>query len=296
MAIAQAAAGSGQPTPGAGARGNLLAGKVALVTGAARGQGRSHAVRLAREGAAIIAVDICRQIESVPYPMATEEDLEETARQVKACGGTAVTAVADVRDHAELKRAVDAGVAELGRLDVVVANAGIMAPVRPGVSRERAFSDVVDVNLRGVWSTVTVSRGHLVRGGRGGSIILISSVAGVRPLGAGGGYTEAKHGVIGCMRETAQDLARYMVRCNAILPTNTGTPMLLNEATYRLFRTDLEHPALEDAREPMASLNLLPVAYIDPADVSEAVLWLASDLSRYVTGAALPVDAGASLK
>jgi NAD(P)-dependent dehydrogenase (short-subunit alcohol dehydrogenase family) len=212
----------------AGRRGGLLAGKVALVTGAARGQGRSHAVRLAREGAAVIAVDICRQIESVPYPMSTEEDLEETARQVKAYGATVVTAVADVRDHTELKRAVDAGVAELGRLDVIVANAGIMAPVRPGVP--------------------------------------------------------------------AQDLGRYSVRGNAILPTNTATPMLLNEATYRLFRADLEHPALDDAREPMASMNLLPVAYIDPADVSEAVLWLASDLSRYVTGVALPVDAGASLK
>jgi (+)-trans-carveol dehydrogenase len=274
----------------------LMHGKVALITGAARGQGRSHAVRLAEEGASVILIDICRQIETVPYPMATEDDLEETVRLVKACGVGVAPFVVDVRDHDELKRAVDTGVTELGGLDIVVANAGIMAPVVPGVSRVQAFQDVVDVNLRGVWSTVAVSRGHLLRRGPGGSIILIASVAGVRPVGAGGGYSEAKHGVIGCMRATAEELAPFMIRCNAVLPTNTATPMLLNEATYRLFRPDLEHPALDDVREGMASMNAMPVPFVESEDISEAVLWLASHRSRYVTGAVIPVDAGALLK
>jgi (+)-trans-carveol dehydrogenase len=274
----------------------LLDGKVALVTGAARGQGRNHAVRLAQEGASVILVDICRQIETVPYPMATEGDLDETVRLVKACGGRAAAFVVDVREHDELKRAVDEGVTEFGGLDIVVANAGIMAPVIPGVSRVQAFQDVVDVNLRGVWSTVAVSRSHLLRRGPGGSIILISSVAGVRPVGAGGGYGEAKHGVIGCMRATAEELAPYLIRCNAVLPTNTATPMLLNVATYRLFRSDLEDPTLDDARDGMTSMNAMPVPYVEPDDVSEAVLWLASPGSRYVTGALIPVDAGALLK
>ena len=270
--------------------------RVALITGAARGQGRSHALRLADDGMAIIAIDICRQIDSVPYPLATEDDLAETARLVRARGVPVVPLVADVRDHAALKAAVNEAVSELGRLDVVVANVGIMAPIQPGTDRVQAFQDVIDVNLRGVWSTVTVSRRHLINGRRGGSIIVIASLAAMKPVGAGGGYAEAKHGVLGVMRATASDLGPYMIRCNAVLPSNTSTPMLHNRATYRLFRPDLEDPTLDDVTPGMAGMHLLPVPFVEAEDVSEAVAWLASERSRYVTGAVIPVDAGALLR
>jgi SDR family mycofactocin-dependent oxidoreductase len=271
-----------------------MQGKVALITGAARGQGRSHAVRLAQEGADIIAVDVCSQIKSVPYPMATEADLAETARLVEELDRRVVTQVADVRDRAPLAAAVDAGVAALGQLDVVVANAGII-PLGSGIPPV-AFLDAVSVDLVGVINTVETAFPHL---GAGASIICIGSMAAMMP-GAGdapgtAGYSHAKRGVARFTHDLALALAPHGIRVNAVHPGNIDTDMLQNDAMYRLFRPDLENPTREDVQPAFGSMHKLPVNTLDPADISEAVLYLASDASRYVTGLQLKVDAGALL-
>jgi SDR family mycofactocin-dependent oxidoreductase len=271
-----------------------MQGKVALVTGAARGQGRSHAVRLAQEGADIIAVDVCSQIKSVSYPMATEADLAETARLVEELDRRVVTQVADVRDRAPLAAAVAAGIAALGHLDVVVANAGII-PLGEGIPPV-AFLDAVSVDLVGVINTVEAAFPHL---GAGASVICIGSMAAMMP-GAGGapgtaGYSHAKRGVARFTHDLALALAPHNIRVNAVHPGNIDTDMLQNEAMYHLFRPDLEHPTREDTQAAFGSMHKLPVNTLDPADISEAVLYLASDASRYVTGLQLKVDAGALL-
>jgi SDR family mycofactocin-dependent oxidoreductase len=271
-----------------------MEGKVALVTGAARGQGRSHAVRLAQEGADIIAVDVCSQISSVPYPMATEADLAETARQVEELDRRVVAQVADVRDRAPLAAAVAAGVAALGRLDVVVANAGII-PLGSGIP-PIAFLDAVSVDLVGVINTVEAAFPHL---GAGASIICIGSMAAMMPgapdTPGTAGYSHAKRGVARFTHDLALALAPHSIRVNAVHPGNIDTDMLQNDAMYRLFRPDLEHPAREDVQSAFGSMHKLPVNTLDPADISEAVLYLASDAARYVTGLQLKVDAGALL-
>jgi len=270
-------------------------GKVAFITGAARGQGRSHAVALAGEGADIIAVDICRQIEDVGYPMATAADLAETVRLVEAHGRRIIATEVDVRDDEALVAAVDAGVAELGRLDIVLANAGI-AVSKLGTSRVAAFRTVVDVNLTGVFTTIEATRQHLIDGGRGGAIVITSSLAGLRALGAGGGYTESKHGLVGLMKSAAIELAPHFIRVNSIHPTSVLTPMIDNDHLPKMFRPDLAHPTLDDATEGLKSLNLLPLPYLEVSDVTNAVLFLVSDDARYITGVALPVDAGGLIK
>jgi SDR family mycofactocin-dependent oxidoreductase len=272
-----------------------MQGKVALVTGAARGQGRSHAVRLAQEGAEIIAVDVCAQIESVPYPMATKADLAETARLVEELDRRVVTQVADVRDRAPLAAAVQEGVTALGHLDVVVANAGIV-PLGSGIPPV-AFLDAVSVDLVGVINTVEAAFPHL---GPGASVICIGSMAAMMPGGADdapgtAGYSHAKRGVARFAHDLALALAPHSIRVNAVHPGNIDTDMLQNDAMYRLFRPDLEHPAREDAQPAFGAMHQLPVNTLDPADISEAVLFLASDASRYVTGLQLKVDAGALL-
>jgi SDR family mycofactocin-dependent oxidoreductase len=274
-------------------------GKVAFITGAARGQGRSHAVRLAEEGADIIAVDLCAQIAGVPYPMATPEDLDETVKEVEALDRRIVARVADVREADQLAAAVAEGMAELGRLDIVCANAGITGPyaeLTDLAARVAMFEQVADVNLTGVFRTVEAAKRALIDSGDGGSVIITSSLAGLRALGAGGGYTEAKHGLVGMMRSYAHELAPHMIRVNSIHPTNVATPMILNEATARAFRPDLENPTEDDVAEALSFLNLLPIPYVEARDISNAVLWLASDEARYVTGVALPVDAGGAIK
>ena len=273
-------------------------GKVAFITGAARGQGRSHAIRLAQEGADVIAVDICEQIDGVPYPMATPADLDETVRAVEALDRRIVARVADVRDLGQLTRVVEEGVAEFGRLDIVCANAAILGP-RYGdspESRMEAFRLLLDVNLTGVYATVEACKAALIDAGGGGSVILTSSLAGLRALGAGGGYGESKHGIVGMMRNYAVELAPHMIRVNSIHPTNVNTPMIMNDRVFRSFRPDLENPTREEAEVSMPAMNLLPIPYVESVDISNAVLWLASDEARYVTGVALPVDAGAMLK
>ena len=222
-------------------------GKVAFITGAARGQGRAHAVRLAEEGADIIAVDICKQIDSVRIPLSTPEDLAETADMVKNLDRRIVTAEVDVRDFDALKAAVDAGVEQLGRLDIVVANAGIgTTGVKLHKMREDIFDETIDVNLGGVWKTVKAAVPHLQAGGRGGSIVITSSVGGIKAYPQVGHYIAAKHGVVGLMRTFAVELGHQSIRVNTVHPTHVCTPLLMNEATYRLFRPDLENPGPDD--------------------------------------------------
>ena len=274
-----------------------VAGKVAFITGAARGQGRSHAIRLAQEGANIIAVDICEDVPGIPYPGATEADLAETVKLVEALDRRIVAAKADVRDYAGLKAVLDDGVAQLGRLDIVSANAGIgTAPVPAWEMDESVWQTMIDINLTGVWHTAKAAIPLLIEGGHGGSIILTSSAAGLQAYENIAHYVSAKHGVVGLMRTLALELAPHFIRVNSIHPTQVDTPMIQNEPTWRLFRPDLEHPTEADFAPASQAMNALPIPWVEPVDISNAVLYLASDESRYVTGVALPVDAGAVIK
>ncbi|WP_029111112.1 mycofactocin-coupled SDR family oxidoreductase [Mycobacterium sp. URHD0025] len=264
-----------------------LAGKVAFITGAARGQGRAEALRLAADGADIIAIDLCAQIESVPYPLATPDDLAATVKLVEESGARIVAAQVDVRDEEALRSALRAGVEQLGRLDIVVANAGI-APMQSGPD---GWRDVIDVNLTGVHHTVEAAMPIMVEQGDGGSIVLISSAAGLIGVGGGDrgslGYTAAKHGVVGLMRAYANFLAPRSIRVNSIHPTGVDTPMINNEFT----RSWLKHVA-EELNAPTDFGNALPVQVVQVEDIANAVAWLVSDQARYVTGVTLPVDAG----
>jgi (+)-trans-carveol dehydrogenase len=272
-------------------------GKVAFITGAARGQGRSHAIRLAQEGADIIAVDVCKQLDGVKLPMATPDDLAETVRQVEALGRQIHAVEADVRDMALMQAVVDDGVTKFGRLDIVIANAGLASDgAKLGRMDEKTWRDMIDVNLTGVWITTRVSTGHILAGRRGGSIILTSSIGGIRAAENIGHYTTAKTGVIGLMRTLALELGSRNVRVNAICPTQVSTAMLHNEPTYRMFRPDLENPTVDDFAIASQRMQALPIPWVDPEDISNAALFLASDEARYITGVALPVDGGALLK
>jgi SDR family mycofactocin-dependent oxidoreductase len=274
-------------------------GKVAFITGAARGQGRSHAIRLAEEGADIIAVDIAEDIDSVRrfYHGATEADLAETVKQVEALDRRIVATKADVRDYPALKQALDNGVAELGHVDIVSANAGIFVfgELAQDVS-EQDWKDVIDINLTGVWHTAKAAIPHLIEQGTGGSIVLTSSTAGLKGFPGVSQYVASKHGVVGLMKTLALELAPHSIRVNSVHPTGVATDMILNEATYRLFLPDAENPTQEQAAEVFASTNALPVPWVQPRDISNAVLFLASDEARYVTGIQLPVDAGFTVK
>ncbi|MGV0793806.1 mycofactocin-coupled SDR family oxidoreductase [Mycolicibacterium sp. XJ1819] len=274
-----------------------VAGKVAFVTGAARGQGRSHTVRLAEEGADIIAVDICRGFADSTAPAATPEDLAETADLVKNLDRRVVTAEVDVRDYDALKAAVDSGVEQLGRLDIVVANAGIGTTGRKlhKISDDR-WDETIDVNLGGVWKTVKAAVPHLLAGGRGGSVILTSSVGGTKAYPQVGHYIAAKHGVVGLMRTFAVELGQHSIRVNSVHPTHVCTPLLMNEQTYRMFRPDLPDPGPDDLAPICQSFHFLPIPWVEPVDISNAVLFLASEEARYITGVTLPVDAGSLLK
>jgi SDR family mycofactocin-dependent oxidoreductase len=264
-----------------------LSGKVAFITGAARGQGRAHAVKLASEGADIIAVDLCDQIASVPYPLADPDDLAATVKLVEETGARIYAAEADVRERESLKSALRAGTEALGdRLDIVIANAGI-APM----AGADAWQDVIDVNLTGVYNTVDVAMKPMVKFGNGGSIVLTSSVAGLvglgSPLAGSIGYAAAKHGIVGLMRVYANVLAQFSIRVNSIHPAGVDTPMIDNDFT----RSWLEGMAQQSQGGPSMT-NALPVQTLDVEDIANAVLWLVSDASRYVTGVTLPLDAG----
>lgn len=263
-----------------------LEGKVAFITGIGRGQGRSHAVRLAAEGADIIGVDICADFDSVAYPMSTKEDLDETVRQVEALGHAIVARVADVRDRPALQTVVDEGVARFGRLDFAVANAGIS----PGHFRlttaeedKQAWDDGIGVMLTGAWNTTQVAIPHIVAGGRGGAVVLTGSTAGLRGMG-GGSYGAAKHGVVGIMRSLANDHAADNIRVNVIHPTAVNTLMATNEAMAAFLAYQVG--------QGVHLRNALPVELLEPEDISNALAFLLSDEARYITGTNLPVDAG----
>jgi (+)-trans-carveol dehydrogenase len=271
-----------------------VAGKVAFVTGAARGQGRAHAVRLAEEGADLIAVDLCADVDTVGYPGATEADLAETVAQVAKLDRRIVAAKADVRDIDGLRTAVDRGVAELGRLDIVVGNAGISGDGMPTeMLAEDAWATMLDINLTGVWHTAKAAIPHLAEGG---AIVLTSSMLGLRGGGYLAHYASAKHGLVGLMHALANELAPRSIRVNSIHPGNVRTPMIENEHFYRSLRPDLAEPTLDDVAAVIGHYHLLPVPFIEARDISNAVLFLASDEARYITGVALPVDAGAVAK
>jgi SDR family mycofactocin-dependent oxidoreductase len=275
-------------------------GKVAFVTGAGRGQGRSHAVRLAEEGADIIAVDICRDVSTVGYPMASPEDLQETARLVEKLDRRVVAAQADVRDVIQLRSALERGLAELGKLDIVVAQAGI-APLR-GQPPLQAWCDVIDTNLIGTINAIQVALPHLTDGA---SIIATGSAAAlmnhaiVESPGAdpgGTGYAFAKRALAEYVHELAVNLAPKKIRANAVHPTNVNTPMLQSDPMYRSFRRDLENPTREDAERAFPAMQAMPIPYVEPVDISNAVVFLASDEARYITGMQLRIDAGGYLK
>ena len=272
-----------------------LDGKVAFITGAARGQGRSHAVRLASEGADIIAVDLCAPVKTIAYDTAGPEDLEETVRQVEALGRRCLASRADVRDLAALTAAVDAGVAELGRLDIVLANAGIFSAGRMLDMDEETWSTMIDVNLSGSWKAVRAAAPHIVAGGRGGSIVITSSLAALTANENMVHYSAAKAGLVGMMKVIAKELAPHQIRVNSVHPTTVATEMILNDAFYQLFRPDLDAPTREDFEVAGKTLNALPVAAVESQDVTEAIMYLVADSGRYVTGTTLVVDAGASL-
>jgi SDR family mycofactocin-dependent oxidoreductase len=277
-----------------------LEGKVALITGAARGQGRSHAVRLAQEGADIIAVDICQDIESNPYPLATPEDLKETQRLVEEQDRRIVALQADVRERSQLKQALDTGIAELGRLDIVVANAGIL-PMAMGDPDPLDFVDAVDVDLIGVMNAVAVAIPHL---GEYASIVITGSTAGMMSgttdnptMGPGGaGYSWSKKSIIGYTEQMALALAPRFIRVNAVHPTNCNTHLLHNDGLYSQFRPDLESPTREDVIPAFTAFQAMPIPYVEPVDISNLVLFLASDEARYITGQQIRVDAGSLLK
>jgi len=274
-------------------------GKVAFITGAARGQGRSHALRLAQEGADIIAVDICESIPGMEkyYAGATEEDLAETVRQIEALDRRIVARKADVRDYPAVKAALDDGVAELGHVDIVSANAGIFAFGEQSQLVEDAEWEMVnDINAKGVWHTAKAVIPHLIEQGTGGSIILTSSTAGIKGTPNVVAYTASKHAVVGIMRTLALELAPHRIRVNTVHPTGVATDMILNEATFRLFMPDNPHPTKEEAAPIFESTNALPIPWVEPVDISNAVLFLASDEARYVTGTELKVDAGYTVK
>ena len=277
-----------------------VAGKVAFVTGAARGQGRSHAVRLAEEGADIIAVDLCQDVETIGYPMATPEDLDETARLIEKTGQTAVIAQADVREAGQLRTALENGLAELGKLDIVVAQAGVAG--MKGQPPLQAWCDVINTNLIGTINAIQVALPHL---GAGASIIATGSTAALmdtakkdNPGNDPGGmaYVHSKRALSTYVHDLATELAPLGIRANVIHPTNTNTPMLQSEPMYRSFRPDLDNPTRADAEPVFGVQQAMKIPFVEPEDISNAVLWLASDEARYVTGVQLRVDAGGYLK
>lgn len=267
-----------------------LHGKVALITGAAQGQGRSHALRLAEEGAAIVGVDLGRATDVDP---GSPGALHSTANEVRDAGGRMTTFDADVRDLAALRSICEKTIGEFGRLDVVVANAGIGAdPTATADVREDDWQRVIDIDLTGAWKTVAAAVPSMISAGNGGSIVLISSTAGLKGYAQLASYSSAKHGLVGLMRSLANELAPQRIRVNTVHPGTVDTRLFMNDAMYKMLRPDLADPGRDDVLEAASTFNTLPVPFVEPIDVSNAVLWLSSDEARYVTGTTVVVDAG----
>lgn len=267
-------------------------GKVAFITGAARGQGRSHALKLASEGANIIATDICAPVATAPYAMGSREDLDETVRLVEEAGGKILARVADVRDLDALTAVVDEGVHQFGRLDIILGNAGIVSQAPIWELEADVWEEMIDINLTGVWKTVRAGVNQMIKAGNGGAIVLTSSSAGLKSMNNIGHYVAAKHGVTGLAKNLANELAPFGIRANSIHPTNCNTAMLVNEGNFRMFRPDLENPQLEDCLDAYASIHLLNSPWVEPEEVSNAILYLVSDEGRAITGAQFTMDLG----
>jgi SDR family mycofactocin-dependent oxidoreductase len=270
----------------------LLDSKVAFISGIARGQGRSHALTLAEEGCDIIGFDLCDRVPSAPYPGSTEEDLKETCRLVEATGRRIVAQRADVRVLADVERVFAAGVAEFGKVDYVVANAGIFASGKFWEIDPMAWQEMIDINLTGVWNTVRTAAPTMIGQGTGGSIVITGSTESLKGMQNTASYSAAKHGVTGLMRTMANELGEYGIRVNTVNPTCVDTNMIQNDNVYRLFQPDADVHTRDSVAPAFASTNIIPVPWIEPRDVSQAILWLLSDASRYITGVPLPVDAG----
>ena len=270
-----------------------LEGQVAFITGAGRGQGRSHAVALAEAGVDIVGLDLCHDIDTVSYPMATPEDLQETVRLVEGRGRRMLARKADVRDLDAVTVVVAAGMAEFGRLDIVLANAGIAPGFGLKMDPASTWGNVIAVNLTGVWNTTWAAKRALIAGGRGGSVVITSSTMGLKgvPGGLPGGdaYVASKHGLVGLMKSLALELAPHSIRVNSIHPTGANTPMVMNDAMQEWIANNAEAAAA-------GMQNALPVDLIEASDITNAIMWLVSDTARYVTGVALPVDAGFTIR
>ncbi len=274
-----------------------LEGKVAFITGVAKGQGRSHAVRLAREGADVIGIDALKTYPWMNYRLAEQADVDETTRLVEKEGRRLVFRQADVTDLRSLEAALEDGVGELGRLDIVAANAGALP--KGGLTWETdpvAWRECIEVNLVGVFHTVHAAVPHMLAAGNGGSIVITSSGAALVASSYLSDYSAAKTALLSLTRTLAVELAPHWIRVNAVCPGAVNTDMIANEALYRMFRPDLEAPTREDTLEIWRSKQLLPIPWLEPADISNAVAWLASEEARFVTGIVLPVDAGNTIK
>ncbi len=278
-------------------RNRRFEGKVIFVSGAARGQGRSHAVAFAREGAQVIGTDLCEDLEHAPYPAATREDLDETVRMVESAGGAMHAEVADVREYRDTRDALLRGVERFGRLDVILANAGTYAPMPVQFVDVESWAETIDINLTGVFNTVKAGIRTMIEQNEGGAIVMTSSTAGLKGFYGAPAYNAGKHGVVGLMRSLALELAPNQIRVNSVHPTSVNTPMIINDVFPNLLRMDLGGKAtVEDSAEFLREQQPMDIPWIEAEDVSNAILWLCSDEARYVTGVTLPVDAGALLK
>lgn len=269
--------------------------RVAMITGAARGQGRSHCLALARAGCDIVAIDRCAPVDSVAYPLGTPDELAQTARLVEKLGRRVETLVGDVRLSTDMRVATELAMSTFGRIDIVVANAGIWTPGALWEIDDATWTDMVDINLTGVFNTVRFPIPHMIER-KCGTIIMTSSTCGVKPLPWMAHYNATKHAVMGLMKSLALDLGQYTVRVNAVLPTTVNTPMIMNDASYRIYRPDLDNPRKDDAMAGFYAHNVLPFPFVEPEDVSAAVVFLASDEARYITGIGIPIDLGTILK
>ena len=274
-----------------------LDGKVVLISGVARSQGRSHALRFAEEGADVIGFDVLDEIKGSPSAPATQADMDETVRQVEALDRRIIATKADVRDWAAVKAAVDDGVAQLGRLDVVLGNAGVFtAPSLAEDMEDDIFLDTLDINVAGVWRTAKAAIPHLKKNAHGGSIIMTSSVAGLMGYPNFAHYVASKHAVVGLMRTLALELAPHGIRVNSVHPGSVNTVMVMNDTLARLFRPDLENPTTDDFLAVSGQMNPMGAPLLEAYDISNAMVFLASDEARYITGVTLPVDAGAMVQ
>jgi SDR family mycofactocin-dependent oxidoreductase len=272
-----------------------LEGQVAVVTGGARGQGRSHAVHIAREGADVVICDVCHDLDAVRYPMATEEDLEETVRLVEKEGRRCIALQADVRDYDQVKAVTDRAAEEFGKIDILVANAGVMRmnPIQDHTPDQ--WRDVVDTNLTGVYHAMHAVAPHLIRNNYGRIVATASTMA----RGAAGNsvsYVAAKWGVVGMVKSVAHDLAPWNVTVNAVAPTSVSTHMIHNLDLYKLFRPDLDEPTIDDVREAFKTLNVIPVSWLEPEEISKSVLFLLSEDAKYITGSVIDINAGHSAR